>query len=350
MSSKVPRVRPGEPLRAARQNELIDQANTAAKLSIGGPLVGGGGQTGIRAGMRDPRRIALWELTGPLARNTTDGVIDDVPSAEAAPVWYQDVDGYSPENVYADAGSYTRSMRIYHVDGFPGDQRTEVASLVAGQPGEIAVPKYATGDRVYAQFNNQSGRWEILAPAEDLWRFELKTPLVPNGIRNTPAVATAYLVVYRAGEYVTTSVEFTVADFLDIWEGDPGCRGFAKRLADSHQSAGWEVLVLESEMWPCTRREDSGSSSGQWSSSGVLPSSGSSSGGDGLTTSIDVVTGEPYRSGDEICFPRQRLHFTAGLLTAVELLDDVCVYVCCDETSGSSSSSSSAPEEPSSSA
>jgi hypothetical protein len=86
----------------------------------------------------------------------------------------------------------------------------------------------------------------VLGPAEDVWRFELKTALVPNGNPNVPSTAEAYLVIYDAdqGSYVKTSVAFQVADFLDVWTADPGCRGYAKRFADAHASVGWEVLTM----------------------------------------------------------------------------------------------------------
>ena len=193
------------------------------------------------------RRIAVWELSGPMERVVTDGLKDDVPSAEARPIWYFSPAGSPPENEYDDASPYTRSMRVYHAAAFPGDQRSQIVALENGEAGELGVPKYHSGDRVYAEFNRQSGRWEIIGPAEDVWRFELKTALVANGDRDVPSTAEAYLVVYDAGQgrYVTTDVQFSVADFLDLWDADPGCRGYAKRLADSHPSVGWEVIMLE---------------------------------------------------------------------------------------------------------
>jgi len=204
------------------------------------------------------RRIAIWQLSGPIERAVTGGTRDDVPSAEAQPIWYFDSAGSPPQTGYQDAGDYTRSMRVYHVGAFPGDQRSQIAALEEEQPGHLAIPSYGAGDRVYAEFNNQSGRWEIIGPAEDVWRFELKTALVTNGDRDLPSTADAYLVVYDPdqGRYVTTDVEFPVADFLDVWDAEPGCRGYAKRMADSHASAGWEVMMME------TTTSGSSSSSG----------------------------------------------------------------------------------------
>ena len=347
MSSPLDEVRPSEPIRASKQNELIRRVNAAGHVAAGGPLVAGTGAGGFRAGLRDLRRVAVWQLTGSMERPKTDGVTDDVPSAVAVPVWYFDVTGYPPENQYEDVESYTRAARVYHVAGFPGDQRDGIETLVNETPGHLAIPQYAAGDWVYAEYNNQSGRWEIMSPPEDIWRFELKTALVPNGDRNVPSTANAFLVIFDAdeGEYVTTGVEFSVADFLDIWEGQPGDRGYAKRLADSHLEAGWEVVILSRET--SSSSGDSSSSSGDSSSSSGESSSSSSSGETppGLTTSVDVVVCDPYRQGDYVYFPQKRLTFVDGRLTGSAVLTDTAVYICCDESSsggGSSGESSSA--------
>ncbi|NQT13324.1 MAG: hypothetical protein HQ582_11280 [Planctomycetes bacterium] len=224
----------------------VRESASQGRLAAQGPFVSAHGTSGTRLAGRDLRRIAIWQLSGPMEPAVTEGVKDDVPSAEAAPIWYFNSGGSGPENEYQDAGDYTRSMRVYHVGAFPGDQRVQLAALQSGEPGQLGIPRYGSGDRVYAEFNQQSGRWEIIGPAEDVWRFELKTALAPSGNPDVPSTADAYLVIYDADQarYVRTDVEFTVADFLDLEYADPGCRGYAKRMADSHQSVGWEVLVL----------------------------------------------------------------------------------------------------------
>jgi hypothetical protein len=211
----------------------------------------------------DGTRMALWQLSGPLVRQEDDSVRDDVPSAPAVPVWFFATDGGSPDSSYQAAGAASRSSRVYHVVAFPADQRSQIEALATGQAGETGIPKHAAGDRVFARFNNQSGRWEIVGPAEDLWRFQLKTPLTPGPDRNVPSAATAYLVVYdSAGQsYLRTNVEFQVADFLGVWNADPGCRGYARRMADSCSSVGWEIVAMETEFAPCTRAASSSSSS-----------------------------------------------------------------------------------------
>jgi hypothetical protein len=311
MPSPLPQVRPSEPIRAPQQNELVRRVNALSHLAVGGPLVAAQGAGGTRAALRDLRRIAIWELTGPMDRPQTGGVTDDVPSAPADAVWYFDADGYAPENKYQGSPQHTRSGRVYHVGGLPGDQRDQLAALEQGVPGCLATPLFTTGDWVYAEFNPQSARWEIMSPPETVWRFELKTPLVPSDDRDVPSTAAAWLVVFDPdqGKYVTTDVEFSVADFLGVCHGEPGHRGYAKRLADSHLEAGWEVLVM-------------------------VPEESSSSGEPaGLTTSIDVVLCDPYRVGDYLCFPQKRLSFLDGVLVEAVDLDDTQVYACCPDSS-----------------
>jgi len=239
-----------ELIRSSEPEERVSQDNPECRLVAHGPLVAAYGSSGIRLAARDLGRIAIWQLSGPMERAVSDGNKDDIPSAAANPIWYFDSGGSPPVNAYQDASGYTRSTRVYHVSAFPGDRRDQIVALEEGQAGELGIPRYGPGDRVYAEFNHQSGRWEIIGPAEDVWRFELKTALVPNGNRDVPSTADAYLVIYDAGQgrYVKTDLEFPVADFLDTWDAEPGCRGYAKRMADSHASVGWEVLMLETSL------------------------------------------------------------------------------------------------------
>jgi len=227
---------------AAEPSASTGAEPSQCRLAAQGPIVAAHGSSGLRLSAHDATRIAVWQLSGPLRRHVTDSIRDDVPSAEAVPIWHFD----PADNAYGDAGAASRSARVYHVTAIPGDRRSQLVALDGLEPGDVGVPRYGVGDRVYAQFNRQSGRWEILGPAEDLWRFELKTALVPNGNPAVPSTAQAYLVVYDPAQgYVTTGVEFTVADFLDVWDAGVGSRGYAKRMADSHLDAGWEVLLMD---------------------------------------------------------------------------------------------------------
>jgi hypothetical protein len=258
MPSSLPTGSSTEIIRSSEPETYTPRTGPECRLATHGPFVSAHGSSGLRLGGRDLRRIAIWQLSGPMERLVTDGKRDEVPSAAAKPIWYFDSSGSPPQNGYQDASGCTRSMRVYHVGAFPGDQRDQIIALDEGQPGELGIPSYSAGDRVYAEFNPQSGRWEIIGAAEDVWRFELKTALVPNGDPDVPSTADAYLVIYDAdqGRYVKTEVQFQVADFLDVWDADPGCRGYAKRMADSQGSVGWEVMMME------THTGSSSSSSG----------------------------------------------------------------------------------------
>ena len=197
------------------------------RMAVRGPIVSANGTAGQALAMRDLGRIAIWQLSGAFQRQVNDGVRDDVPSAAAEPVWFFATDGSSPDSSYRNAGAASRSLRVYHVGAFPGDRRSQLEAVATEQAGEMGIPKYAAGDRAFARFNNQSGRWEILGPAEDLWRFELKTALAPGADRNVPGTADAYLVVYDStgASYVRTDVEFQVADFLGVLAGQPRLPG-----------------------------------------------------------------------------------------------------------------------------
>ncbi len=248
---------------ADTQPQSVSQpTGDGTRVAVRGPIVSANATSGQTLAMRDLGRIAVWQLSGTFERQVDGGVRDDVPSAAAVPVWYFATDGSSPDSSYRDAGAASRSSRVYHVDAFPGDQRSTIEAVEAGQAGEMGIPKYGVGDRVIARFNNQSGRWEIIGPAEDLWRFELKTALSPGADRDVPSTAAAYLVVYDSAQasYLRTDVEFQVADFLGVWHAGPGCRGYAKRMADSCSSVGWEVTLMEAEFAP--RIGASSSSSG----------------------------------------------------------------------------------------
>ena len=69
---------------AAEPEERIGPVSTSTRLATHGPMLSAHGSSGVRIAMRELRRIGVWELTEPLGRSETDGLRDDVPSAEAA--------------------------------------------------------------------------------------------------------------------------------------------------------------------------------------------------------------------------------------------------------------------------
>lgn len=215
-------------------------------ISAGGGMAISQGDAGTTIAVAAAKRIALWQLTGPFERRVVDGQTENVPSAEAVPVWGL-VDPTTGRQEYAYAGHVGVGARLYHVNAIPGDLRSAVEVLGAEEAGAIGVPRYTLGDWVHAQWNGQTGRWEILGSAEQVWRFELLDSLWPNADRDVPSTARARLIVYDApsARYAATSVIFQVADFYNIHMADAGTRGYARRLADSEQLVGWEVLSLQ---------------------------------------------------------------------------------------------------------
>ncbi len=322
MTTPLPYVAVGEPIRADDENARIARINALGRITAAGPLAVGTGSAATALALPAPARLGLWELTEPMHIDEPSGV----PAAAARAVWLRR--GGTPGSGPTYAASDARRARLFHPTGLPGTW--------GGPSPPTAIPRFTLGDWVYAWWNPQSGRWEILAPAEDLWRFELKTPLVPHALPEVPATAEAYLVVFDAslGGYVRTPAEFVVADFLNVWTAAPGCRGYARRMADSHPSVGWEVLFIETALPACGEPPSSGEDP-EVSSSGEPPGS----------EMLDVLVAAPFRSGDDIGLPVRRLHFTGGCLVAIEPRETIYVYLCCDH----SSSGEPAIDEPSSS-
>ena len=62
----------------------VSRAGSECRLVARGPFVSAHGGSGAALAARAPARIAVWQLNGPLQRAVTDGVTDDVPSAEAS--------------------------------------------------------------------------------------------------------------------------------------------------------------------------------------------------------------------------------------------------------------------------
>lgn len=243
MPRKIPHVPPGRLPRRGDYNALVDTAN-AGGLNVGGPLMMQSGAGGRTLALRDLPRIELVRLTGPWQRQLTQGVKDDVISCPAVRLWYRAYD-QSPANAYGTV-SDEAEIRVYHAGSFPGDLRSSLVNTAASQ--DTGQPLYGEGDDVYATYNHQSGRWELLAGLETIVRFQLTTPLYPSTDPDTPSTATAKLLLFDpgTGEYVDIpDATFTVTAFMASFHGISGTRGYAKRLADSVNDQGWEVIALD---------------------------------------------------------------------------------------------------------
>ena len=112
-------------------------------------------------------------------------------------------------------------------------------------------PLVDSGKKVYAKWNKQSGRWEVMALPFDLLRFELIDALTPGGN------ATANVRFYESAAYTLTptwagtEIEIEVYDIDGEFRGrakdaygsphNAGSRGLAKYMPQSSQ---WEIVKL----------------------------------------------------------------------------------------------------------
>jgi hypothetical protein len=188
-------------------------------------------------------RVALFQLTSPLVYPDLDGAgaehftVEPTPCATARQVWCHgfDPDDKTPEGEplrsYGGADN-SREETIYH----PAARRN-AAGYAVGHPA------FRAGDRVFCLWNRQSGRWEVLAPPLDVWRFELKTALQPG------LSATAYLLPFDEAYAEDAKVEFEVYDALVCTfrgrarsESRPGAQGYARFMPDSGR---WEITAMQ---------------------------------------------------------------------------------------------------------
>lgn len=132
-------------------------------------------------------------------------------------------------------------------------------------------------------------------------------------------------------------------DYLWLsWDQDRRGRYFPKAIVSSLPP---ECLPID---WPWggLPGEPSSSSSSSSSSGSEPPSGDSQSGGgggcpDGTSATLDVLVADPTRSGGFLEFPKKRLVFSGGCLTAVEDREPLKVWVCCDSEPPPSSSDGS---------
>ncbi len=179
-------------------------------------------------------RIGLFELTQAMVYpDGTDQDEPDVPyTEEARQIWLvRSDDQYEGTDVSPDT-------RLYHPAAFRGD---------AGQP--IGVATFCPGQRCYAWYNPQSGRWEILAAALDVVRFELGDDLtaVVGGASDS-------LVVHEVGGVLSGDDNMP----LEVYDASgrfyarggsgslQGCLGYAIWMPDMQR---WEIVALQQNVW-----------------------------------------------------------------------------------------------------
>jgi len=167
------RVQPGDPLRAADQNRLIDQVNR-----LGRPAAPRGqfGSTGMALPSRESTRLALFEITGTswslpdlsdLPTSTVDR--EQIPSIAARRIDFAqhetgDVDGSDdPVGTYAIGDNLQETIYYVSARVIPAVASTHRGGYAVG-PIELGF-----GDRVWCVLNRQSGRWEVVGDRESSW-------------------------------------------------------------------------------------------------------------------------------------------------------------------------------------
>jgi len=219
-------VRKGEPLSADQQNRLIETVNDLGKLSVPGAMTGGPGGPSFTSPLQ--ATVQVFELTGDLTYPETT---TEAPYATAKMVVY-----HPGDETYGHTDR-SNEQTIYH----PRALRDALGNY-------LPMPIMASGEWVAASWNTQSGRWEIIAPAEDLLRFQLATA-AKGGTLALGGTAYAYPLVWTGAAYVAnTSRLFQVIDYQGHFSGwptagaVPGASGIAVYRSDR---GGWEIVDIQ---------------------------------------------------------------------------------------------------------
>jgi hypothetical protein len=243
------RVEQGDRLSAARQNLLIEQVNGLARPGTAGRAQYGA--SGITFDGAAETRLALFELTTALAYPNLVGAPsthfdrEPMPSARARRVWchwFSSADQDAEEKPIPTWRTVADDAEIviWHVTAYRDCNGYAIGTAA-----------FSAGDRLWGQWNRQSGRWEILAQPLGLCRFELLSGLSPGGS------ALATLLSYSGGSY-QAGVEITVYDALQATlsgraKSDTlvGSRGYAVYMPDSSH---WEILQMWDQAKRCNAR------------------------------------------------------------------------------------------------
>ncbi len=150
--------------------------------------------------------LAIFELTEdmtyPDLQNAPDDHFDRQPTpfAKAKMVWCwqqstEDVDAEGNPICTYGGTEFSQEVVVWHP-----------AAPCNSDGYAYGTPTFATGDRVYCQWNRQSGRWEIEAPALNIWRVELQGTLMPTQcqVQAVPSDAPSQspITVYRPDGYL----------------------------------------------------------------------------------------------------------------------------------------------------
>ena len=147
--TEIPHVKPGDPQRASDQNALIDAVNGEPAISPEGV-----DSTGGAFSVPSSTQVRIYELT------------EDITYPDSGDTEFPDEQTSPPDVPYAenskaiwldhDANGYSAADSIEETLYFP-----TITEFTQGDP-----PRFVAGDRVAAVFNRQSGRWEMVGPAQ----------------------------------------------------------------------------------------------------------------------------------------------------------------------------------------
>jgi len=205
---------------AARVSRLFRPASTARAQM---------GSAGVAFLPPEPARLGLFELAESIiVPDPSDPNQPDVPySPHAKAVWLD-----HRQDQYGGT-AHSADVTLYH----PAALRDS-----AGRPWNL--PALCPGMRCYAWYNRQSKRWEIIAPAAAVVRFEMTAALSCGGS------AEALVKVFDQGTCADDPLgrTITVHDFSQRFSkmataaGDAGALGWARWMPD-HQA--WEILDMQ---------------------------------------------------------------------------------------------------------
>ncbi|MCH8923733.1 MAG: hypothetical protein IIA67_11385 [Planctomycetes bacterium] len=199
-------------------NELVAALEPLLNTTVASPLQMQRHGGGVHWSLAALPEFRLFELQADLAIGTTDAVTDDVPSALARHVHYR-----RSSNTYSET-THLDDVTVYDVG---------VMRDAGGIP--IKTPSVGEGDRVWATFNAQSGRWEI-CPPRPLIRFELNSTLVIGGSASVTEL------LYNGSVWLPAGANLVVNDALNMFASAPPCRGIAGYWSDSKL---WEIIQLD---------------------------------------------------------------------------------------------------------
>ena len=253
--------------------ELTREIAAARNWEGDGPISFDRTGTAVRFDIQHPPVIALFEIvgeweacescdssSGSSSSSSSSGVVifpDGWCRALAVPVLYYYGDRKWEQETDAD------EKYIFHPAGYPPNERDELIDA------KIFLPRFSVSDQVWCVFNMQSGWWEILHGAEDLWRFELKTDIEPTtdtvpeggsavaylrqGVPDGEATSSGSGADCSCDWFACDTITFVVCDSMGMFEGTGrdsggkdgrgvGARGVCKWFADSRR---WEIIQME---------------------------------------------------------------------------------------------------------